>query len=180
MLAAVNDSDADARALGALLADTGMKVLVNLIPYNPTDATPDYARSADERTESFQRILVEEHGLKTYVRRTMGTEVAAACGQLVKEVQRPHGTAPSALRDIEDAAGQRGLVARRVAGRSKPTPASVARRGLSSASRTHSASAQLGAFFASSPRAHLLVPAAVGIVGSIALAFAVRSRVRSP
>lgn len=96
MLRGINDADADAQALGALLK--GRPVVVNLIPYNPTDATPEYARSSEERTVSFLKILYEQHGLKTFVRKTMGTELASACGQLVKDTQRP-------TTDIEDAAG---------------------------------------------------------------------------
>jgi adenine C2-methylase RlmN of 23S rRNA A2503 and tRNA A37 len=112
MLRDANDADADAHALGALLA--GRNVMVNLIPYNPTDATPQYARSADERTAAFKEILREGYALKTFVRRTMGTEVASACGQLVKGVQRGAECGGAAVgggaeggalgvRDIEDA-----------------------------------------------------------------------------
>ncbi|KAJ1616036.1 hypothetical protein T492DRAFT_896347 [Pavlovales sp. CCMP2436] len=127
MLAGVNDADADAHALGALLA--GRPVVVNLIPYNPTDATPEFLRSSEERTDSFLKILYEGHGLKTFVRRTMGTEVASACGQLVKGVQRPAQPqqAAAGVRDIEDAlGGSAGGSAQKLRPRPRAAPAATA------------------------------------------------------
>ena len=83
MLAGVNDSDAQARALIALTANVPCKF--NLIPFN---AFPDsgLVRSPDARIRSFARILADA-GIVTTVRRTRGDDIDAACGQLAGEVQ---------------------------------------------------------------------------------------------
>ncbi|KAG8469835.1 hypothetical protein KFE25_006290 [Diacronema lutheri] len=123
MLRDVNDAVADAHALADLLARR--PVVINLIPYNPTDATPEYARSTEERTMAFLKVLYEERGLRTFVRRTMGSEVASACGQLVKDTQRPGRE--RAVRDIEDAAGGRApRKPRRRGGAEQPAAAAAA------------------------------------------------------
>ncbi|HEY0799114.1 MAG TPA: 23S rRNA (adenine(2503)-C(2))-methyltransferase RlmN [Candidatus Baltobacteraceae bacterium] len=83
MLAGVNDDDASARALAALMK--GNIYHVNLIPYN---ATPDAALggSAQERIWAFASIL-EREGVPVTVRTPMGRDIAAACGQLRAETQ---------------------------------------------------------------------------------------------
>jgi 23S rRNA (adenine2503-C2)-methyltransferase len=83
MLAGVNDSDAQARALIALTANVPCKF--NLIPFNPF---PDsgLVRSPDARIRAFARILTDA-GIVTTVRRTRGDDIDAACGQLAGEVQ---------------------------------------------------------------------------------------------
>eukprot|EP00300_Choanocystis_sp_HF-7_P017288 c19687_g2_i1.p1 GENE.c19687_g2_i1~~c19687_g2_i1.p1 ORF type:complete len:458 (+),score=82.65 c19687_g2_i1:41-1414(+) len=85
MLGGVNDTHEDAHQLGALLK--GMDVHVNLIPYNPTDATPCYRASTPDALAQFQKIVRDEHSLPTTIRVTMGQDVAGACGQLVKQKQ---------------------------------------------------------------------------------------------
>ena len=52
---------------------------VNLIPYNPTDAT--YEGSSREAIAAFKAAL-EEHGMNATVRLTRGRDIDAACGQL--------------------------------------------------------------------------------------------------
>ena len=52
---------------------------VNLIPYNPTDAT--YDGSSRGAIDAFNAAL-EEHGLRATVRLTRGRDIDAACGQL--------------------------------------------------------------------------------------------------
>ncbi|HTV75212.1 MAG TPA: 23S rRNA (adenine(2503)-C(2))-methyltransferase RlmN [Candidatus Acidoferrales bacterium] len=83
MLAGVNDDDASAHALAALMH--GKLYHVNLIPYN---ATPDAALrgSATERIWAFAAIL-EAQGIPTTVRTPMGRDIAAACGQLRAQTQ---------------------------------------------------------------------------------------------
>lgn len=83
MLEGVNDGDAEAEALAALMRLGDYHV--NLIPYN---TTPDTALqgSADERVRAFQAIL-SGHGIPTTVRQPMGRDIAAACGQLQAETQ---------------------------------------------------------------------------------------------
>ena len=76
MLAGVNDSPAQARALAELLGREAFKV--NLIPYNPTGS---YDGSSPDAINAFRAVL-EEHGLRATVRLTRGRDIAAACGQL--------------------------------------------------------------------------------------------------
>jgi 23S rRNA (adenine2503-C2)-methyltransferase len=78
LLAGVNDSDADARALPRLLR--GLPSMVNLIPWNPFSG-PAFARPGAERIRSFQEIL-RAHGVQTYIRTPRGDDIDAACGQL--------------------------------------------------------------------------------------------------
>jgi 23S rRNA (adenine2503-C2)-methyltransferase len=84
MLAGVNDTERDAKELGALLRRR--LAHVNLIPFNPVEDTPYHApdRSA---IRSF-RGMVEAQGLNVTVRDTRGREADAACGQLHERVMR--------------------------------------------------------------------------------------------
>lgn len=77
MLSGVNDRPDDARRLADLLG--GPLHHVNLIPYNATNAP--YQRSQIDRTRRFSDIL-QERGVPTTIRHTMGDDIAAACGQL--------------------------------------------------------------------------------------------------
>ena len=85
MLAGVNDSPDDARALVDWLA--GLRVHVNLIPYNPIDDAPHLAGSDRATREAFGARL-KTAGLKTTIRYSLGADVAAACGQLVRRENR--------------------------------------------------------------------------------------------
>src|SRR3954447_16728817 len=76
MLAGVNDSVAQARALGELLGPDDFKV--NLIPYNPTGM---YDGSSRERIAAFRGQL-ERARVPVTVRLTRGRDIEAACGQL--------------------------------------------------------------------------------------------------
>lgn len=78
MIHGVNDSDACARELGQRLR--GMLAHVNLIPVNEVRDT-GYHRSSRERQERFIQILAENHITAT-VRRTLGADINASCGQL--------------------------------------------------------------------------------------------------
>jgi 23S rRNA (adenine2503-C2)-methyltransferase len=77
MLAGVNDSYGQAVQLAQLLDPRTFKV--NLIPFNPTDAT--YEGSSREAIAAFKAAL-EEHGVDATVRLTRGRDIDAACGQL--------------------------------------------------------------------------------------------------
>jgi 23S rRNA (adenine2503-C2)-methyltransferase len=77
MLAGVNDGYAQAVQLAELLDPRIFKV--NLIPFNPTDAT--YEGSSREAIAAFKAAL-EEHGMTATVRLTRGRDIDAACGQL--------------------------------------------------------------------------------------------------
>jgi len=77
MLAGVNDGYGQAVQLAQLLDPRIYKL--NLIPYNPTDAT--YAGSSRGAIDAFKAAL-SEHGLRATVRLTRGRDIDAACGQL--------------------------------------------------------------------------------------------------
>ena len=87
MLDGVNDSDAHARQLLALVNDrhAGISCKFNLIPFNPFPAS-GLTRSPNERVAAFARVL-QEGGLIATVRKTRGDDIDAACGQLAGEVQ---------------------------------------------------------------------------------------------
>lgn len=78
MIKGVNDTDACAD----LLADKlhGMLCHVNLIPANEVREN-DYERTDSERLRRFQERL-ERRGLTVTVRRTLGADISASCGQL--------------------------------------------------------------------------------------------------
>jgi 23S rRNA (adenine2503-C2)-methyltransferase len=79
LLAGVNDSDADARALARLTR--GYLTHVNLIPWNPADSFSRFASPGQRRIHAFRRVL-EQHGLTVTQRVERGREIDAACGQL--------------------------------------------------------------------------------------------------
>ena len=76
MLAGVNDSPAQARALAGLLGRDAFKV--NLIPYNPTGMYDGSSRSV---IAAFKTEL-DRARVPSTVRLTRGQDIAAACGQL--------------------------------------------------------------------------------------------------
>ena len=78
MISGVNDSDDCARELAARLK--GMLCHVNLIPVNSVKER-DYKRSDDSRISSFIKIL-EKNSINVTVRRTLGSDINASCGQL--------------------------------------------------------------------------------------------------
>jgi 23S rRNA (adenine2503-C2)-methyltransferase len=76
MLAGINDSQAHARELAALLDRRLFKV--NLIPYNPTGR---FSGSPREAIAAFKEVL-DRARLPATVRLTRGRDIEAACGQL--------------------------------------------------------------------------------------------------
>jgi 23S rRNA (adenine2503-C2)-methyltransferase len=78
MLGGENDSDVDARRLVRLLH--GLRVKVNLIPFNPFPHA-GFAASPRDRINAFQGIL-RAHGLNATIRESRGQDIQAACGQL--------------------------------------------------------------------------------------------------
>ena len=85
MLAELNDSQEDAFQLIEWLR--GLNVHVNLIPYNPIEDAPQLQGTAREQRERFAGIL-KQAGLQTTIRYSLGHDIAAACGQLVKKENR--------------------------------------------------------------------------------------------
>ena len=76
----VNDRDIDAQMLGERARSLPLPAHVNLIPLNPT---PGYAvRGTPPRRVREFRDRLRENGINATIRRTRGTEIDAACGQL--------------------------------------------------------------------------------------------------
>jgi 23S rRNA (adenine2503-C2)-methyltransferase len=87
LLGGVNDTDAEAHALGRLLAREPL-VSVNTIPYNTTDVAAKYRRPAPQDTRRF-RDIVASYGVTITQRQEKGHRIAAACGQLKRAALRP-------------------------------------------------------------------------------------------
>ena len=81
MVKGVNDSPATAKELAELIG--GMGAHVNLIPINPVDGSP-YSATDEANVRRFQKLL-EDYGVNATVRRRLGTDISAACGQLRRE-----------------------------------------------------------------------------------------------
>ncbi|HEX5823049.1 MAG TPA: 23S rRNA (adenine(2503)-C(2))-methyltransferase RlmN [Candidatus Limnocylindrales bacterium] len=81
MIAGINDTELDARAMADLLR--GDHAHVNLIPMNPVAHTP-WTASPDPVIEAFAAVLAEA-GVTATIRRNRGQEIGAACGQLAAE-----------------------------------------------------------------------------------------------
>ena len=81
MVRGVNDSDETARELARLIR--GMGAHVNLIPINPVDGSP-YSATDAQNVRRFQAML-EKLGVNATVRRRLGSDISAACGQLRRE-----------------------------------------------------------------------------------------------
>ena len=81
MVRGVNDSDACAKQLANLIR--GMGAHVNLIPINPVDGSP-YSATDAANVRRFQQKL-ESLGVNATVRRRLGSEISAACGQLRRD-----------------------------------------------------------------------------------------------
>ena len=78
MIDGVNDSEADAREL--LRRMKGLSAHFNLIPLNHVEESP-LKPSSREAVARFQKIL-EDGGIPATVRRTLGGDIEASCGQL--------------------------------------------------------------------------------------------------
>lgn len=87
MLDGVNDSDANARELIALVKgnESPVPCKFNLIPFNPFPES-GLVRSGNQRIKAFAQILMDA-GIVTTIRKTRGDDIDAACGQLAGEVQ---------------------------------------------------------------------------------------------
>ena len=75
-----NDSEKDANDLAYLLKD--FPCHVNLIPVNPIKER-NFVRADKRSVDNFKNIL-EKKGINATVRRSMGKDIDAACGQLRK------------------------------------------------------------------------------------------------
>jgi 23S rRNA (adenine2503-C2)-methyltransferase len=94
MLADVNDSLADARALVRLLK--GIPAKINLIPFNPWPGTT-FACSDWDRIERFSEVVFRA-GYSAPVRTPRGRDILAACGQLKSATEKLPARERMALR----------------------------------------------------------------------------------
>ncbi len=92
LIAGKNDAPADAVRLADLLnrhlrsRNSTMPIHVNLIPVNEVAET-GFERASDASIAAFARTL-ESHGIRATVRRRLGSDINASCGQL----RRSEGT----------------------------------------------------------------------------------------
>lgn len=82
LISGVNDTIECAQKLSRLLK--GMLCHVNLIPLNPIKEK-GFQKSEPRRVAAFEKILAE-YGISTTVRRKMGADIEAACGQLRRSI----------------------------------------------------------------------------------------------
>ncbi len=83
MIRDVNDSKEIAEVLARKL--DGIAAHVNLIPLNNIEESP-LKPSTRKSVMEFQQIL-EQHGIPTTVRRTLGSDIDASCGQLRRKYE---------------------------------------------------------------------------------------------
>lgn len=88
MISGVNDSDANAKELASRL--NGMSCHVNLIPVNTVEGT-GYIKSNIKRQQRFIDILAEK-SITATVRRTLGSDINASCGQLRRNHTKEGGS----------------------------------------------------------------------------------------
>lgn len=87
MIRDVNDSRQTAELLAEKLQ--GMSAHVNLIPLNNVEESP-LKPSSKKTVMEFQAIL-EQHGITATVRRTLGSDIDASCGQLRRKHETQKG-----------------------------------------------------------------------------------------
>jgi 23S rRNA (adenine2503-C2)-methyltransferase len=83
LIKGVNDQEEHALQTAELLREHPCKI--NLIPFNPFPGS-NYERPSNNAIMRFRRVL-EEHGYNATIRMTRGDDIAAACGQLVGQVE---------------------------------------------------------------------------------------------
>jgi hypothetical protein len=76
-------------------------LVVNLIPYNQTDVKDKLRCPSIERMQHF-RDIVASYGTFCTIRRTMGADIASACGQLVQKKEQEEQNLKTLAVDIED------------------------------------------------------------------------------
>lgn len=87
LVAGENDGKVDADQLVGLLK--GFPCHVNLIPVNPIKER-DYKRADDNAVAKF-KVMLEKNGINVTIRRGMGKDIDAACGQLRKAYMENDG-----------------------------------------------------------------------------------------
>ncbi len=81
LLEGLTDTPGDLAALGAFLQ--GLPVHVNLIPYNPIAEAPALRGTDAGGRRAFAAALTAA-GFTVTIRYSLGADIAAACGQLVR------------------------------------------------------------------------------------------------
>lgn len=84
LIKGVNDSDSCAEELASRLHH--MLCHVNLIPVNEVKER-SYIKSAEQRVQKFAQIL-QQKGIEVTIRRKLGSDIDAACGQLRRSYQK--------------------------------------------------------------------------------------------
>lgn len=82
LISGVNDADNQARELARLLS--GMLCHINLIPVNKVEER-EYRKGTAENIRHFQELLIKL-GMNATIRRELGSDISASCGQLRKKV----------------------------------------------------------------------------------------------
>ena len=82
LLKGVNDSRKDALELARILS--GLRVKVNLIPFNEVEGIP-FKRPDEKQVEAFGKILLDK-GYTVTIRKSKGRDIDAACGQLYARI----------------------------------------------------------------------------------------------
>jgi 23S rRNA (adenine2503-C2)-methyltransferase len=85
LLSGINDTEEVARELGAYIRTTASGK-INIIPYNSVPGKP-FTRADEDRKERFKAIL-RSMDVDVTERRTMGDDIAAACGQLATDMEK--------------------------------------------------------------------------------------------
>jgi hypothetical protein len=109
----INDRDEHAIELAKLLKPRRDYILLNLIPYNPTDVAEDYFPPEPEQVQSFANLCISKpYEIHTRIRQEKGQDIAGACGQLAlvtakkdmkdnhEETHAHHNTEEIAMEDI--------------------------------------------------------------------------------
>ena len=86
MIDGVNDSPAEAKELLRLMK--GIQAHINLIPLNHVEESP-LKPSSKAAVAKFQKLL-EDGGVPATVRRTLGGDIDASCGQLRRKYTKEH------------------------------------------------------------------------------------------
>ena len=82
LIAGVNDRPEDAAALARVVRQVQAKV--NCIPYNAVEGL-DWQRPSEQRQDDFMAVL-EKARVPATIRREKGHDIAAACGQLRRQI----------------------------------------------------------------------------------------------
>lgn len=99
----INDRPEHAHELGKLLGPRRANILLNLIPYNPTDVAEDfYPPSQDDINTFYDIITSEDYGVYCRVRQEMGQDIDGACGQLALKSKAEKAQEAQEKLDIEE------------------------------------------------------------------------------